>query len=171
MSRITFHQWLSKMIWGRGNQRKIGGRSRIPAFEQLDQRITPSVNAFSFGGVLTVLGDHSDNTIEVSRNAAGNLLVNDGAVRIIGNAPTAANTARIQIFGFGGDDRLSLDDTNGPLPSASLYGGRGNDTLIGSAAADFLFGQAGDDMLLGKGGVDFLFGGSGDDIMTGGAAN
>jgi Ca2+-binding RTX toxin-like protein len=112
-----------------------------------------------------------DNTIEVSRNAGGNLLVDGGAVNIFGGTPTVANTSRIQIFGLGGDDRLSLNDTNGVLPRASLYGGSGNDTLIGAAAADFLFGQAGNDTLLGNGGNDFLFGGAGDDLLTGGAGN
>ena len=79
-----------------------------------------------------MVGDNSDNTIEVSRNAAGSLLVNGGAVRVYGSTPTVANTSRIQIFGLGGNDQLSINDANGPLPSASLYGGAGNDTLIGS---------------------------------------
>jgi Ca2+-binding RTX toxin-like protein len=121
--------------------------------------------------VLTVLGDNADNTIEVSRNAGGDLMVNGGAVKIFGGSPTAANTKGIQIFGLGGNDRLSLNETNGALPRASLFGGNGNDTLIGAAAADFLFGQAGNDTLLGNGGLDFLFGGAGDDVMTGGAGN
>ena len=121
--------------------------------------------------MLTVVGDNADNTIEVSRNAAGNLLVNGGAVQIVGGTPTVANTSRIQIFGLGGNDQLSLNETNGALPRANLYGGGGNDTLTGGSAADFLFGEAGNDTLLGKGGVDFLFGGAGNDTLTGGAGN
>jgi Ca2+-binding RTX toxin-like protein len=90
---------------------------------------------------------------------------------IFGGSPTAANTKAIQIFGLGGNDRLSLNETGGALPRANIFGGNGNDTLVGAAAADFLFGQAGDDMLLGGGGIDFLFGGAGNDVLTGGAGN
>ena len=36
------------------------------------------------GGVLTVFGDALDNTITISRNAAGTILVNGGAVPIQG---------------------------------------------------------------------------------------
>ena len=171
MSRITFHQWAKNLIHGRRKSRKPHKLRRTATFEQLGERITPTVSAFSLGGVLTVVGDNLDNTIEVSRNAGGNLLVNGGAVNIFGGTPTVANTSRIQIFGLGGDDRLSLNDTNGALPRASLYGGSGNDTLIGAGAADFLFGQAGNDTLLGNGGIDFLFGGAGDDVLTGGTGN
>jgi Ca2+-binding RTX toxin-like protein len=142
-------------------------------FEQLGMRLTPAVNAFFIpnAGVLTVTGDSQDNTIEVSRNAAGNLLVNGGAVNIMGGTPTVANVARIDIFGLSGNDTLALSEVNGALPAAGLFGGSGNDTLTGGSGADFLFGQGGDDTLLGIGGADFLFGGAGDDTLTGGDAD
>ncbi len=171
MARITFNQWVDKLIRRQRGTRVNRHPRRTLTFEQLNERITPTVNAFSLGGVLTVVGDNADNAIEVSRDAAGNLEVNGGAVRIYGGTRTVANTSRIQIFGFGGDDRLALNETNGALPSANLYGGSGNDTLIGGSAADFLFGQLGNDTLLGKGGIDFLFGGAGNDILTGGSGN
>ena len=119
-------------------------------------------------GVLTVFGDNLDNTITVSRNAAGNILVNGGAVAILGGTPTVANTSLIQVFGLGGNDTITLNETNGALPRANLFGGAGNDTLIGGSGADLLFGQAGNDTLLGKGGNDFLFGGADNDTLTGG---
>ena len=80
--------------------------SRGLTFEQLGVRITPTVNAFSLGGVLAVFGDNLDNSIDVSRNAAGSLLVNGGAVKIFGGTPTVANTSRILIYGRGGNDQL-----------------------------------------------------------------
>jgi Ca2+-binding RTX toxin-like protein len=119
-------------------------------------------------GTLSVFGDALDNSIEVSRDAAGKLLVNDGAVAIRGGTPTVANTALIQVFGQGGNDVIALDESSGALPRANLFGGAGNDTLIGGSGGDFLFGQSGNDTLLGKGGADFLFGGSENDILTGG---
>jgi len=171
MSRITFNQWVTRLVHRRKNTRKRRNLRRTPIFEQLGERITPTVNAFSLGGVLSVIGDNLDNTIEVSRNAGGDLLVNGGAVKIYGVAPTVASISRIQIIGLGGNDQLSLNEANGPLPSASLLGGSGNDTLISGAAADILFGGTGNDTLQGKGGIDFLLGGAGNDTLTGGAGN
>src|SRR5262249_46712408 len=95
-----------------------------PAFEPLEAREVPAVTAtFSPGaGVLTVFGDSLDNNIEISRNAAGNLLVNGGAVTIKGGTPTVANTALIQVFGQGGSDVITLNEASGALPRANLFG-------------------------------------------------
>ena len=82
--------------------------------------------------------------------------------------PTVANTTLIQVFGQGGNDTITLDESNGALPAANLFGGDGNDILTGGSGNDMLFGQAGNDILLGKGGNDFLFGGDGNDTLTGG---
>lgn len=130
------------------------------------------LSTFSPGtGQLTVFGDSVDNSIELSRNAAGTILVNGGAVQVVGGTPTVANTARIQAFGQGGNDSLTLNEANGALPVANLFGGSGNDTLTGGSGGDMLFGQSGNDALLGKGGTDFLFGGSENDTLTGGDAS
>src|SRR3954471_564060 len=119
-------------------------------------------------GLLTVFGDALNNNITVSRDAAGKILVNGGAVSVIGGTPTVANTALVQVFGQGGNDTISLSEVNGALPRANLFGGAGNDVLTGGSGNDQLFGQAGNDILLGKGGTDLLFGGDGSDVLTGG---
>src|SRR3954453_6726441 len=126
---------------------------------------------FSSAGVLTVTGDSLDNSLTISRDAAGRILVNGGAVAVIGGPPTVANTSLIQAFGLGGNDVITLSEANGALPRANLFGGAGNDTLTGGSGADQLFGQAGNDTLLGKGGNDLLFGGSENDTLTGGDAD
>jgi len=137
-----------------------------------DVTIQAVVATFSpSSGILSVFGDSLDNSITLSRNAAGNLLVNGGAVAVRGPAPTVANTSLIQVFGQGGNDVITLDETNGALPRANLFGGAGNDTLTGGSGADMLFGQSDNDVLLGKGGTDFLFGGAGNDVLTGGDGN
>ena len=119
-------------------------------------------------GTLTVNGTPQNDTITLSRDAAGTLLINGGTVRIRGGHATVANTRLIAASGLGGNDILSLDEANGTLPPANLFGGDGNDTLIGGAGADTLQGQGGDDTLLGKGGSDLLGGGPGNDALTGG---
>src|SRR5215218_7933133 len=138
--------------------------------ETLEARKYFAVTAsFSPGaGLLSVFGDNLDNNITVSRNAAGTILLNGGAVAVLGGTPTVANTAQIQVFGLGGNDTLTLNEANGALPRANLFGGAGNDTLTGGSGNDMLFGQAGNDTLLGKGGTDFLFGGADNDTLTGG---
>jgi Ca2+-binding RTX toxin-like protein len=122
-------------------------------------------------GILTVIGDSLDNSITAGRNAAGTILVNGGAVSVEGGTPTVANTSLIQIFGQSGNDVISLDESNGALPAANLFGGDGNDTVTGGSGADMLFGQAGNDTLNARGGNDFLFGGDGNDTLIGGAGD
>ena len=127
-----------------------------------------AVTATFSSGQLTVFGDSLNNTITVSRDAAGKILVNEGAVAVAGGTPTVANTSLIRVFGQGGDDVITLSEVNGALPAAVLFGGIGKDTLTGGSGADQLFGQSGDDTLLGRGGNDLLFGGTENDTLTGG---
>jgi Ca2+-binding RTX toxin-like protein len=122
-------------------------------------------------GLLSVFGDSLGNSIAVSRDAAGTIRVNNGAVTVLGGTATVANTNSIRVFGQAGDDTITLDESNGALPPALLFGGTGNDALTGGSGNDMLFGQSGNDTLLGKGGSDFLFGGAGNDVLTGGDAD
>lgn len=123
------------------------------------------------GGRLFVFGDALDNTIEISRDAAGTIRVNGGAVTIKGGISTVANTSQIQIFGQGGNDTITINEANGALPKANIFAGAGNDVVTGGSGTDQLFGQDGNDVLLGKGGADLLFGGAGNDTLTGGDAD
>src|SRR5262245_31367451 len=170
MLRILWKIALKRLFNRRPIRKKLGHKQFLPTFEPLADRITPAIPAsFLPGpGTLSVFGDALDNTITISRNAAGQILVNGGAVTVTGGTPTVANTALIQVSGLDGNDTITLDEANGALPAAQLFGGNGNDTLIGGSGADMLFGQAGNDTLLGKGGNDFLFGGADDDPLTGG---
>lgn len=170
MSKSRFWQ---PRLTRRSAKRRPLSLQTLAGFESLETRLTPAVTAsFAAGtGVLTIIGDALNNNITVSRNAAGNILVNGGAVAIKGGTPTVANTALIQAFGQGGNDTITLDEASGALPKANLFGGAGNDTVIGGSGNDQLFGQAGNDTLLGKGGFDFLFGGVDNDVLTGGDAD
>ncbi len=171
MSRLQkcLKQWAAR----RAANRRGRPRRFVSGFESLEPRIMLAVSAFfsPSAGVLTVFGDNLDNDITISRNAAGTLLVNGGATAILGGTATVANTALITSFGQGGNDTIALDQSNGTLPSANLFGGTGNDTLTGGSGVDQLFGQSGNDTLLGRGGADFLFGGADNDTLTGGDAD
>jgi Ca2+-binding RTX toxin-like protein len=119
-------------------------------------------------GVLTVFGDARSNAITVGRDRAGAIEVNGGTVDIGGARATVANVRSIVVLGGGGSDRVSIDEANGPLPSARLYGGAGDDGLFGGSSSDRLFGGHGSDTLFGSGGDDVLSGGRGSDALTGG---
>lgn len=165
--------WLKRMLKSTFCPARSAPRRRrfVPGVECLGERSLPAVTAsFSPGaGVLTVFGDRLDNNIVVSNDGAGNILINGGNIAISGGVPTVVNTTLIQVYGQAGNDQISLNESNGVLPAAALYGGSGNDTLTGGSGNDLLYGDAGNDFLLGKGGVDQLFGGSGNDTLTGGA--
>ncbi len=118
-------------------------------------------------GIVSIFGDAGGNTITISRDGAGNILSNGVAIP----GATVANTVLIRVFGLGGNDTIALNEANGALPTAALFGGQGNDTLTGGSGGDLLFGGINNDTLLGKGGFDFLFGGAGDDTLTGGDAD
>jgi Ca2+-binding RTX toxin-like protein len=153
----------------RSAQRRDPAQFR-PCFEPLEDRrllaVTASFNPAS--GLLTVTGDAANNTINVSRSAAGRILINGGSVVIQGGTPMVATTSLIQVFGRAGNDRITINESGGPLPAARIAGGNGNDILIGGSGADQLLGQSGSDNLQGRGGSDLLLGGDGPDTLTGG---
>jgi Ca2+-binding RTX toxin-like protein len=155
----------------KARRRKGRGLDHQEPITPLEGRRMFAVIATFSSGVLSVFGDNLNNDITLDRNAAGQIQVNGGAVRVLGGTPTVANTRLMQVFGQGGNDTITLNESNGALPKANLFGGAGNDTLTGGSGGDMLFGQSGNDTLLGKGGQDFLFGGADHDTLTGGDAN
>ncbi len=60
------------------------------------------------------------------------------------------------------DDIIAFSDIG-----QNVYGGGGNDEMVGSRGADTFDGESGNDTLIGGGGDDILFGGSGDDTLYG----
>ena len=119
-------------------------------------------------GILSVFGDPAGGTTRVSRDRGGHIEVNGGAVRIDGARATVSNVRTIVVVGGYGSDRVAIDEANGPLPRAFLFGGPGDDELFGGSGNDRLFGGSGDDSLFGDGGDDGLKGGGGNDALTGG---
>src|SRR5262245_24843963 len=112
--------WFSGMPSSGNKKRKLRKSAprrpgKMRTFESLESRSMLAVTATfaAMTGTLTVFGDSADNTIAVSRNAGGTLLVNDGAVTINGGTPTVANTALIRAFGLSGHDTISFDQANG----------------------------------------------------------
>ena len=70
-------------------------------------------------GVFATTGDSLNNMITASRDAAGTILINGGAVPIVGAKATVANAALIEVFGQEGNDTIALNETNGALPASA----------------------------------------------------
>lgn len=75
-------------------------------------------------------------------------------------------TAAGKIFGGGGNDELV-----GSLNDESFSGGTGNDTVFGGGGADTIYGGEGNDLIEGGDGDDVLYTGTGDDTLLGGDGN
>jgi Ca2+-binding RTX toxin-like protein len=83
---------------------------------------------------------------------------------------TTGGSEFVKVYGFGGDDLVDVTNYVGG-GKVYLYGGLGNDTLIGSSQADWLYGDDGNDTLAGAAGADRLYGGQGNDDYYGDAGN
>jgi Ca2+-binding RTX toxin-like protein len=105
-----------------------------------------------------------DGPDEIRAADGNNWLYGGGGDDVISNGVGVA-----EIWGGPGDDMLYAGFGDSP---AYLYGGDGNDTLVGSANAnDFLFGGDGDDEIAGIGGNNLIYGGDGNDLIFGGIGN
>jgi Ca2+-binding RTX toxin-like protein len=67
------------------------------------------------------------------------------------------------------DDGTAGEGDNVGTDVEDLFGGDGDDVIVGTDAANTLVGGAGNDFIEGRGGDDNLAGGDGDDTMRGGA--
>ncbi len=132
----------------------------------------PTITAFfsPSTGTLVVSGDSLDNVIEISRIGT-TIVINGGSVPIVGGTSTVSNTQLISVIGLGGNDSIVLNEVNGTLPRANLFGSSGNDTLIGGSGADTLAGGSGHDFLRGGDNEDQLNGDSGNDTLLGDRGN
>jgi CSLREA domain-containing protein len=79
------------------------------------------------------------------------------------------------MFGGNGNDTLvggsGNDQLSGDSGNDSLFGGNGNDSLCGDAGNDFLYGGNGNDTEFGEIGNDHLYGDAGSDLLLGGDGN
>jgi autotransporter-associated beta strand protein len=75
------------------------------------------------------------------------------------------------IYGSSGSDLIDASGFAKDGMLLRIYGGDGNDTLLGSRYADLLDGGTGNDILNGGGGDDTLLGGAGNDGLSGYTGN
>lgn len=167
---------------------------RLPKVEQLESRTVLAVTAAYAGGVVTITGDSSANTIDIDYvedngnlyfTLNGDLLGSTGGVvTSFVDALLASDVDEVNIYAGAGDDTIDLLDvnTNAFLSLATVpilfrsYGGDGDDDIYGSSQAfsgdgdpvtDYIHGEAGNDWLAGSNGIDVIEGGDGNDSLHG----
>lgn len=139
-----------------------------------------------FAGELTVNSDGDDDVFHAFGTEDIDLFTSDADTITLGGVNvTVGDTgfAEVRVSSLGGNDSIDLDlalagvrkvidagaeddnvNASGML-DATIFGGLGNDTIIGSPLADTIFGGAGNDILIGGGGNDTQYGEDGDDIF------
>jgi Ca2+-binding RTX toxin-like protein len=114
------------------------------------------------GDVVTLHGTTGDDVAVIAGTSAALQVSGLAATVNIVGADLAADQLVVQLHE--GDDVCEASALQAAL-LLSVYGGPGDDVLIGSGGMDSLFGEEDDDILLGGPGVDILDGGSGNDVI------
>jgi hypothetical protein len=115
------------------------------------------------GGALVVFGSEGHDVLRLQQGR-NQIFVFAGG-RLLGSFDTSSVDS-VAIHGQAGHDVIALG--NNFRLSATIYGGAGNDVLIGGRADDVIFGGDGHDVLLGLLGNDLLDGEDGRDVEIGG---
>lgn len=112
-------------------------------------------------GVLSVGASAGGSTIVIGA-AAASLSVNvDGA------STSVDNVAQIVVYGSTGNDVVLVDSA--VTTPVWVFGGAGNDIIIGGSGDDVIVGGGGVDIIVGGAGRDILIGGRGSDVIGGNA--
>ncbi|MCA9178507.1 MAG: hypothetical protein KDB14_28800 [Planctomycetales bacterium] len=125
-------------------------------------------------GVLTILGSQHHDRIVIARDLinlntlnvfmgtggpSGPVLLQWSAVQFDINM-----VSHILVMTYEGNDHVfNLTNT-----TSTIYGGDGNDKLIGGSSSDAIYGEGGGDIIFGGLGVDALYGGDRSDVLVGG---
>lgn len=132
------------------------------------------------GGVISITGTSGEDFISAVRTGTNELTLTRNG---ISQSFALASVTGLRINALGGADYITVSPN---LPSATLGGGSGADTIIGTdspdlirgakgadrvwagAGNDTVYGEDGDDSILGGNGGDYIVGGIGNDALQGG---
>ncbi|MEH1942283.1 MAG: DUF4347 domain-containing protein [Nostoc sp.] len=133
-----------------------------------DRLIAGAGNDYLYGGKGDDIIDGGDGIDYVNESADVNFTLTNTQLSGLGS-DSLIDIERVTLTG--GISKNTLDASSFTVASVYLYGGNGNDSLLGGSKNDYLYGQNDSDRLIGNAGNDYLYGGAGDDILIGGAGN
>ena len=113
--------------------------------------------------------DGGEDTINAAAVTTGSTInLNAGAVSMVAGATFAVTAGSVveNVYGGDGDDTIT-----GNAAANELIGGRGDDSLRGGSGDDRLDGGVGADVLRGDNGNDYLNAGAGNDALAGHAGD
>ena len=159
------------LLGGQGDDRLLGG-----AGDDLLDGGTRDDILQGEAGADTLIGGAGDDLLDgttdaddapdtVAETIDADAFVTDATLTGLGT-DTLMGVELVVITGGPGNNRF--DASARTVGGVSLFGGGGNDTLIGTAFGDALDGQGGNDSLVGGDGDDVLLGGAGNDTLRGG---
>lgn len=147
---------------------RLLARSRSLNCEALEKRLlmTASVE-LTPAGVLNIQGDAEPNRIYVALSPSGERM----RVQLDGRSEdfAATDVQAILIHSHRGNDVVRIDDAIS-VP-AQIFGGEGNDRIVGGSGSNLIHGGAGNDSISGGRATDYIFGGDGNDSIRGGAGD
>ncbi len=122
------------------------------------------------------IGLGATDSITVDADAAGIVIVKVNNIATTAFGRFRANELeKLVIQGGLGANRIDFSAVTAAkfpnLRTVAVFGGEGNDTILGSTLADSLFGESGNDSIVGNLGNDVLDGGLGNDSLTGSLGN
>ncbi len=131
------------------------------------------------GELLLNVGTSSENRYHGDTRDIGETIfaeTRDGSVYVWGAGGLPKSVAqrfigveKIVAYGGEGDDTIDLSGVTGI--ETEIYGGLGNDTIIGGQGRNVIYGGEGDDRLVGGTSRDELYGEEGLDVLTAGGGN
>ncbi|HEY8779846.1 MAG TPA: calcium-binding protein [Solirubrobacterales bacterium] len=163
----------------RGSGRIIGGLVAALALVAVPTGASAEITVDPAFTILYVKGDDGPNQIAVECRD-GLVTVNDSPAA--NGQASCADLEKLRVFGFGGDDTITLSGFAASLggqssdafggygtqPEFSVSGGDGNDILRGDATEEIFNGGPGDDVLTAPGALAALMsGGRGNDRLFG----
>lgn len=126
------------------------------------------VHASLSGGVFTIVGTDSHDTLIIRRRASNTKML-EAIVNGVPRSFRLTEIKTIDVSGLDGNDTITFEATVGtPTFAVRIRGGEGNDAITGSAGPDHISGGAGNDWISGGNGNDTLYGDAGNDRLFGG---
>ena len=129
-----------------------------PDFDTIrSARIVVNGGGSSGADAVNILGSSGADTVTSAANAITINTTGTAAIITLGAGIDAVTVSTLD-----SNDNVNL---SGITVAATVFGGDGNDTIVGSPQVDSLYGGAGNDILVGGAGNDFEYGEEGNDTF------